>query len=37
MNLSDDKFYMLGNFHAYQFNRKLCFQAQDQLFDCVDQ
>lgn len=36
MNLSDDRFYTMGNFHTYSFNRKLCFQARDSLFDCVD-
>ena len=36
MNLSDDRFHYLGNFHGYTFNRKLCFQARDSLFECVD-
>lgn len=36
MNLSDDRFYTMGNFHTYQYNKKLCFQARDSLFDCVD-
>ena len=36
MNLSDDRFFFMGNFHGYNFNRKLCFQARDSLFDCVD-
>ncbi len=26
----------MGNFHGAQFNRKLCFQARDGLYDCVD-
>lgn len=36
MSLSDDRFALLGNAHGYNFNRKLCFQARDALFDCVD-
>ena len=36
MNLSDDRFHFMGNFHGYNFNRKLCFQARDTLFECVD-
>ncbi len=36
MNVSDDRFYFIGNAHGYNFNRKLCFQARDALFDCVD-
>ena len=36
MSLSDDRFYLMGNAHGYGFNRKLCFQARDSLFDCVD-
>jgi hypothetical protein len=36
MNLSDDRFFFMGNAHGYNFNRKLCFQARDSLFDCVD-
>jgi hypothetical protein len=36
MNISDDRFHYLGNFHMYKFNRKLCFQARDVLFECVD-
>ena len=37
MNLSDDRFYMMGNAHGNIFNRKLCFQARDALFQCVDE
>ena len=36
MNLSDDRFFVLGNSYNYNFNRKLCFQARDALFECVD-
>eukprot|EP00347_Sterkiella_histriomuscorum_P009945 403339269 len=27
---------MLGNFHNYSWNKKLCFEARDSLYDCVD-
>jgi len=37
MSLSDDRFYTIGNFHHYQYNKKLCFQARDSFYDCVDQ
>ena len=37
MNLSDERFHYLGNFHTYSFNKKLCFQARDSLYECVDQ
>ena len=33
----DDKFYSLGNTFTYQWNRKVCFEARDTLFECVDQ
>jgi hypothetical protein len=36
MSFTDDRFYFMGNSHGYNFNRKLCFQARDALFDCVD-
>jgi len=36
MNISDDRFYLMGNAHGNIFNRKLCFQARDALFSCVD-
>jgi hypothetical protein len=36
MNLSDDRYFFMGNHHGYSFNRKLCFQARDTLFDCID-
>ena len=36
MNLSDDRLNFIGNFHNYAWNRKLCFEARDTLFDCVD-
>lgn len=36
-SLSDDRFHFIGNFHNYAFNKKLCFQARDTLYDCVDQ
>ncbi len=36
MSQSDDRFFFMGNAHGYNFNRKLCFQARDSLFDCVD-
>ena len=35
MNEQDDRFYFMGN-GSNAFNRKLCFQARDSLFDCVD-
>lgn len=37
MNLSDNKVHTIGNFYNYTFNKKLCFEARDSLFDCVDQ
>ena len=36
MTESSDRFFFMGNFHGYNFNRKLCFQARDTLYDCVD-
>ena len=32
----DDKLIIIGNSHGYVWNRKLCFQAQELLFSCVD-
>jgi hypothetical protein len=37
MNASDERFQLMGNSHNYMWNKKLCFQARDALFDCVDQ
>ena len=37
MSIHDEKVFLVGNPHNYSFNKKLCFQARDGLFDCVDQ
>lgn len=36
MNIGDERFQFMGNSHNYQWNKKLCFQARDTLFECVD-
>ena len=33
---SDLKIYALGNNAQYAFNKKLCFEARDTLYECVD-
>ena len=35
-NFSDLKMFAMGNDQQLQWNKKLCFQARDALFDCVD-
>ncbi len=37
MNLQDFNLYAMGKVHNDNFNRKLCFQARDTLYACVDQ
>jgi len=37
MNVPDNHSFLLGNFHSYKYNKKLCFEARDSLFECVDQ
>jgi len=36
MNVPDNHSYLLGQFHNYKYNKKLCFEARDTLYDCVD-
>ena len=33
---SDNKLYAMGNGSQLQWNKKLCFEARDTLYDCVD-
>ena len=35
MNLSEAKLFGMGNAMQQQWNRKLCIEARDTLFDCV--
>ena len=35
-NFSDLKMFAMGNDQQLQWNKKLCFQSRDALFDCVD-
>ena len=37
MSYTDTKLFATGNPFNYNFNKKLCFQARDGLYDCVDQ
>lgn len=32
----EDRSYLIGNSTFYNFNRKLCFQARDALYECQD-
>ncbi len=32
----DDKYYFMSGNNYYRWNKKLCFQARDSLFDCID-
>ena len=34
--LSDNKYLLLGNNQQFGWNKKLCFEARDTLYDCVD-
>ncbi len=34
--ISDVKLFSMGNNHLSGWNKKLCFEARDSLFDCVD-
>lgn len=36
MNIQDDKFFLMGNSITYSWNKKLCFQARDSFYECVD-
>lgn len=36
INISHERLRFLGNHHQYDWNKKLCFQARDTFFDCVD-
>ena len=36
MNLSENKFLAMGNGQHQQWNKKLCFEARDTLFECID-
>ena len=37
MNLTENKFIAMGNgFSGQNWNKKLCFEARDTLFDCID-
>lgn len=36
MSLSDTRFSLIGNTHTYAWNKKLCFEARDTFFGCVD-
>ena len=33
---SDDRLFVIGNPNNYGWNKKLCFQARDSLFECAD-
>ena len=35
-SLSDSKFFGMGNNYAHGWNKKLCFEARDSLYDCVE-
>ena len=34
--ISDVKYLAMGNNNQFGWNKKLCFEARDSLFDCVD-
>lgn len=35
-HVSDIKIFAMGNSQQVMFNKKLCFEARDALFDCTD-
>ena len=35
--IQDVKLFAMGNNQQMQWNKKLCFEARDSLYDCVDQ
>ena len=36
MNYTDAKFFAMGNGLHQHWNKKLCFESRDTLFDCID-
>jgi hypothetical protein len=36
MSFGDDRFGLMSGQQGYQWNRKLCFQARDTLYGCVE-
>ena len=36
MNVSDNRLHLIGNFHVYNWNKKLCWESRDTFFECVE-